>query len=79
MKTAEVISIGGRQAVTLPDEFRFTDATVSIRKEGKTVILEPLKPDSWPASFFEDIRINDPAFARPPQGETPLAPSFELP
>ncbi len=29
MKTTEVISIGGRQAVTLPDEFRFTDATVS--------------------------------------------------
>ena len=39
MKTTEVISIGGRQAVTLPDEFRFTDATVSIRKEGKDVIL----------------------------------------
>jgi virulence-associated protein VagC len=77
MKTTEVISIGGRQAVTLPDEFRFTDATVSIRKEGKTVILEPLRAASWPAGFFEDIRIDDPAFARPPQGDTPAAPSFE--
>ena len=79
MKTTEVISIDGRQAVTLPDEFRFKDAAVSIRKEGKTVILEPLKADSWPAGFFEDIRIDDPAFARPPQGETPPSPSFESP
>ena len=77
MKTTEVISIGGRQAVTLPDEFRFTDATVSIRKEGKAVILEPVKTDTWPAGFFEDIRIDDPAFARPPQGETPPAPSMD--
>ncbi len=79
MRTTEVISVGDRQAVTLPDEFRFTDATVSIRKEGQTVILEPLKADSWPAGFFEDIRIDDPAFARPSQGETPPAPSFESP
>ena len=34
MKTREVISIDGRQAVNLPDGFRFTDATVSIRKVG---------------------------------------------
>ena len=79
MKTTEVISMGGRQAVTLPDEFRFTDATVSIRKEGNAVILEPLKADKWPAGFFEDIRIDDPAFARPPQGETPPAPLIESP
>jgi len=79
MKTTEVISIGGRQAVALPDEFRFTDATVSIRKEGETVILEPLKAGKWPTGFFESIRIGDPAFVRPPQGETPPAPSIESP
>ena len=77
MKTTEVISIDGRQAVSLPDEFRFTDATVSIRKEGEAVILEPVKPSTWPTRFFEDIRIDDPAFARPPQGETPPAPAID--
>ncbi len=79
MKTTEVISIGGQQAVTLPDEFRFTDATVSIRREGKAVILEPVKADTWPAGFFEDIRIDDPAFARPAQSETPPAASMDSP
>ena len=79
MKTTEVISIGGRQAVTLPDEFRFTDATVSIRKEGQAIILEPVRSETWPAGFFEDIRIDDPTFVRPPQGEAPPAPSIESP
>ena len=77
MKTTEVISIDGRQAVRLPDEFRFTNATVSIRKEGEAVILEPVKSSTWPADFFEDIRVDDPAFARPPQGETPPAPAID--
>jgi antitoxin VapB len=77
MKTTEVISLDGRQAVRLPDEFRFTDATVSIRKEGEAVILEPVKSNSWPDGFFDDICIDDPAFARPPQGETPPAPAID--
>jgi virulence-associated protein VagC len=77
MKTTEVISIDGRQAVRLPDEFRFTDATVSVRKEGEAVILEPVKTNTWPAGFFEDIRIDDAAITRPWQGETPPAPAIE--
>ncbi len=79
MKTTDVISIGGRQAVRLPDEFRFADATVSIRKEGEAIILEPVKPSTWPVGFFENIRIDDPAFVRPPQGETPPAPAIDSP
>ena len=74
MKATDVISIDGRQAVTLPDEFQFSVATVSIRKVGNCVILEPVKADVWPEGFFEAIRIDDPAFARPPQGKTPPAP-----
>jgi virulence-associated protein VagC len=77
MKTTEVISIDGRQAVTLPSEFQFTKATVSIRKEGEAVILEPVKCNSWPEGFFEDICIDDRAFARPSQGDTPPAPAIE--
>ncbi len=76
MKTTEIILLDGLQAVKLPDEFRFTDATVSIRKEGEAVILEPVKCNTWPARFFEDIRVDDPAFARPPQGDTPPAPAI---
>lgn len=52
MKTTEVISIDGLQAVRLPDEFRFLDATVSICKEGEAVILEPVKSHTWPGGFF---------------------------
>ena len=79
MKTTEVISIDGRQAVRLPDEFRFTDTTVSIRKQGEAVILQPAKSHTWPAGFFDDIRVDDPAFSRPPQGETPSSPVIDSP
>ena len=77
MKTTDVISIGGRQAVRLPDEFRFTEATVSIRKEGEAVILEPVKSNAWPDGFFKNVHVDDPAFARPPQGKTPPAPAMD--
>ena len=76
MATAEVVSVEGCQAVKLPDEFRFHGTTVSIRKEGEAVILEPIKWPDWPADFFEHIRIDDPAFVRAPQGETPSVPSI---
>ena len=79
VNTTQIISIDGHQAVKLPDEFRFDDVTVSIRKEGAAVIVEPMTPKTWPAGFFEDIRILDPAFARPPQGETPPAPAIDSP
>lgn len=61
MKTTEVISVDGRQAVRLPDEFSFAEETVSVREEGDAVILEPVKSNTWPAGFFEAIRIDDPA------------------
>ncbi len=76
MKTTEIISIDGRQVVALPEECRFAGDTVSIRKEGDAVILEPIRFVDWPTNFFESIRIDDPAFARPCQAELPSAPSF---
>ncbi len=76
MKTAEIIRTGGVQAVKLPDGFQFDGDAVSIRREGEAVILEPLKPASWPPGFFDRIRIDDPAFARPTQGQVPPAPSL---
>ena len=77
MKTAEVVDMGGGQAVRLPEEFRFDTGIVSIRREGEAVILEPVKPTDWPAGFFEAIRIHDPNFVRPDQGPTPAVPSLD--
>jgi len=76
MKTVEIFNTSSGQAVPLPDEFRFETPTVSIRRDGDAVILEPVKPSQWPAGFFDAIRIDDPAFARPDQGPTPPAPSL---
>lgn len=77
VKTTEIVSIDGRQAVKLPAEFSFSDATVSIRRQGESVILEPIKPAMWPMNFFERIRIEDASLSRPPQGITPPAPKFD--
>ncbi len=77
MKTVEIVETDKGQAVPLPDEFRFRDRTVSIRRDGEAVILEPIKPNEWPDRFFETIRIDDPAFVRPNQGATPPAPRLD--
>jgi hypothetical protein len=77
MNTAEIIHTDGTQAVKLPEGFRFEGDIVSIRREGEAVILEPLKPLNWPPGFFDHIRIDDPAFARPEQGLVPRAPSLD--
>jgi hypothetical protein len=77
MSTAEIVDVGGSQAVKLPEEFRFDAATVSIRKEGEAVILEPLKPLVWPEGFFEAIHIDAPIFARPDQGQLPPSPRLD--
>ena len=71
MTTVQIVETSQGQAVPLPDEFRFATLTVSIRREGDAVILEPVKPAHWPEHFFEDIHIDDPDFARPPQGTIP--------
>lgn len=34
-------------------------------------------PVAWPAGFFEEIRITDPAFVRPGQGEMPFIAALE--
>jgi len=78
MNTAEIVNVNGKQSVTLPDEFRFECLKGSIRQHGEAVILEPVKPDTWPPEFFEDIHIDDPAFVRPRQGELPPSPQALL-
>lgn len=77
MTTVEIIETGKGQTVPLPEEFRFSTKVVTIRRHGDAVILEPIKPTTWPTGFFEDIRIDDPAFARPPQGTVPSVPRLD--
>jgi virulence-associated protein VagC len=73
MTTAQIIELDGTQAVRLPEGFRFAIPTVSIRRGGDAVVLEPLKTTSWPEEFFQQIRITDPAFVRPSHGQIPPA------
>ncbi len=77
MTTTHVIQDGDTQVVRLPSGFGFATEEIAIRREGETVILEPLKPTVWPEGFFESIRIDDPAFTRPRQGIMPPTPEIE--
>jgi len=76
-KTARVSETGNGQAVHLPEGIRIEGSTVAVRREGEAVVLEPIRPMGWPDGFFDAIRIDDPAFERPPQGSLPPAPPFD--
>ena len=48
MRTVKLFKNGRSQALRLPKEFRFEDQReVSIRREGKAVVLEPVEEFSW--------------------------------
>lgn len=48
MSVAKVFWSGRSQAVRLPKEFRFDTSEVGIRREGSSVILEPITNDwAW--------------------------------
>jgi virulence-associated protein VagC len=71
METATVINEGETQTVRLPKGYHLPTPTVHVRHEGDAVVLEPLKPRDWPAGFFDEIHVSDPAFVRPEQGTLP--------
>ena len=75
MTKVHVFRNGDCQVVRLPSGFEFASSEVAIRRDGEAVILEPVKPRDWPEEFFESIRIDDPAFERPP---VQLAPAYPL-
>ncbi len=77
MPTADIVDVNGSQVVKLPAGVRFDGEQASVRKVGKTLVLEPVKPESWPEGFFEKIAIDDPAFMRPEQGAVPPAPILD--
>ena len=71
MDTATVILEGDHLTVRLPKGIHLPMPTVSVRHEGESVVLEPVKPTTWPERFFESIRIDDLAFGRLAQGLPP--------
>jgi len=78
MDLARIFTNGRSQAVRIPRAFRLKDKVVSIRGEGEALILEPVKPSSWPEGFFEAIAIDDAAFKRPEQGEMPEVRALDV-
>ena len=64
---AKVFWTGRSQAVRLPKEYRFDTDTVSVRREGTAVILEPA--DEWPEGYVESFTGVPENFRRPEQGE----------
>lgn len=65
---------GQSQAVRLPKDLHLPGKTVTIRRLGSGLLIEPATETAWPDEFFETIRISDGSFARPPQGTTPPSP-----
>ncbi|MGI9169862.1 MAG: antitoxin [Caulobacteraceae bacterium] len=72
--TAKLFAHGGSQAVRLPKAFRFEGDAVTVRREGRAVILEPIEharprsPAEWEAFWS---RIDDAAGADFPKRDQP--------
>lgn len=56
-------------ALRIPRKFNAREGEVLIEQVGERWIVEPVKPGEWPKGFFRSIRIDDPGFSRPEQGE----------
>lgn len=68
---------GRSQAVRLPKALRLPGKEVTIRRLGNGLLIEPITESTWPEGYLDAIRIDDEAFARPPQGATPPSPAFD--
>jgi antitoxin VapB len=63
MKT-KVFKSGNSLAVRLPKEFELPCGEVSIRRDGRMIVIEELSASGWPEGFFEDILIFRDDFGR---------------
>jgi len=75
--TTKIIETPDGPAVLLPEGFRVEGPTVTLLRDGKGVYVAPMPPATWPEGFWESIRIDDPLFKRPDQGEMPPAPVLD--
>ncbi|MGB2627940.1 MAG: AbrB/MazE/SpoVT family DNA-binding domain-containing protein [Candidatus Acidiferrum sp.] len=65
-KKAKVFWTGRSQAIRLPKEFRFQTDTVLVRRQGRTVVVEPAH--EWPEGYVESFAGLPVDFTRPAQG-----------
>ncbi len=73
---AKLFKSGGSQAVRLPKEYRFDDQEeVAIHREGRRVILEPVKR-TWSKDFL-DLLGSAPDFPYPDE-PPPVEPGPDL-
>lgn len=63
----KVFKSGNSLAVRLPKGLELPCGTVSIRRDGRKIVIEEVTETGWPEGFFESIRISRKDFAR----ETP--------
>ena len=66
-RRAKVFWTGRSQAVRLPKDFRFDTDSVTIRRDGKKVVLEP--DTGWPEGWVESFSDVGDDFTRQPQGK----------
>lgn len=52
---AKLFKNGRSQAVRLPKGFRFEGDEVEIRREGSAVVLEPVKRERLPGSYWQRV------------------------
>ena len=65
MKT-KVFKSGNSLAIRLPKELELPCGEVSIRRDGKMIIIEEMPPSDWPEGFFQDILTSRDDFGREP-------------
>jgi antitoxin VapB len=74
MTEAQLFIADGSQVVRLPEEFRFPGQSVSIRRDGRRVILEPIdapigRPEDEIRAWLASIQATaGEGFERPDQG-----------
>lgn len=70
----KVFKSGNSRAVRLPKELELPCGPVSIRREGRKLVIEEMTENGWPVGFFESIRISRRDFGRevPAYREKPL-------
>ena len=80
MATAKVFWSGRSQAVRLPKEFRVEGDEVRIRREGKTIVLEPIPKDwAWLEALVRDSAgLFDEEFIRAVEEDVPMQERTEL-
>jgi antitoxin VapB len=66
-KRAKVFWTGRSQAVRLPKEFRVEGEELSVRRQGRALVLEPV--NEWPPGWVESFVSPEIDWRRAPQGK----------